>query len=199
MAADKRSVHTDALETLGTIIDSTQNRDAIHLGVEPIVAGEKLKPGMHVAILEGEAFQYAKNRVGMKAVGIVDPFLAEPVKQGERFWLVVYPRQITSLRHVWEHPDFPASVDVPSSEKSTDKTASEEWLIAFCEEKGPGYFAVMQRIEEFCNGDTGWSDEYLHFNDMDAHGEIPDEFWDHYEVVAGVRPKRPPTFFSCSC
>lgn len=31
---DKRSVFTDALETLGTIIDDTQKRDAIHLAFE---------------------------------------------------------------------------------------------------------------------------------------------------------------------
>lgn len=39
--SDKRSVATDALETLGTIIDDKQKRDAIHLAVEPVVAGER--------------------------------------------------------------------------------------------------------------------------------------------------------------
>ena len=43
MGSDKRSVATDALETLGTIIDDTQKRDAIHLAVEPVVAGERLQ------------------------------------------------------------------------------------------------------------------------------------------------------------
>lgn len=37
---DKRSVSTDALETLGTIIDDRAGRDAIHLAVEPVHAGE---------------------------------------------------------------------------------------------------------------------------------------------------------------
>ena len=94
--ADKRSVATDALETLGTIIDDTQKRDAIHLAVEPIVSVDDwLKPGDHVGLVEGGASANAK-----KFIGIVDPFLNEPVARGEWFWLVVYPRVINSLRHV---------------------------------------------------------------------------------------------------
>jgi len=57
MSADKRSVSTDALATLGTIIDDTAGRDAIHLAVEPIIAGEKLYPGQDVGISEGKAYQ----------------------------------------------------------------------------------------------------------------------------------------------
>jgi hypothetical protein len=46
----------------------------------------------------------------------------------------------------------------------------------------------------------GWSpDEYLHFDGEDAHGEIPDEFWTHLEVVTGERPPYRPKYFSCSC
>lgn len=55
MSADKRKVSTDALETLGTIIDSGQKRDAIHLAVEPVIAGECLAPGAHVVINQGVA------------------------------------------------------------------------------------------------------------------------------------------------
>ena len=115
--ADKRSVSTDALETLGTIIGPGEARDAIHLAVEPVVAGERLKPGENVGLgPDGKAYSPETGLTfpgcrQVKALGIVDPFLKAPVKAGEMFWLVVYPRQIRSLRHVWEHPDFPASTD----------------------------------------------------------------------------------------
>lgn len=102
---DKRSVHTDALETLGTIIGDNEHRDAIHLAVEPVEAGEWLVPDQADILVNGKAF----NRTG-KHVGIADPFLKEPIAPGQKFWLVVYPRMITSLRHVWTHPAF---ADVP--------------------------------------------------------------------------------------
>lgn len=106
--ADKRSVHTDALATLGNVIGSNEKRDAIHIAVEPVEAGaDNMKAGDHVVLIRGVAYPCLQGTV--TAVGIVDPFLERPVYKGERFWLLVYPRQITSLRHVWEHPMFPCS------------------------------------------------------------------------------------------
>ena len=108
--ADKRSVSTDALETLGTApLAETEARDAIHLAVEPVIAGEKLFPGQDIGLMHTPQGYCAVTRAD-KNLGIVDPFLKNPVMPGERFWLVVYPRQIRSLRHVWEHPDFPSPV-----------------------------------------------------------------------------------------
>ncbi len=46
--SEDRSVHTDALHTLGSIIGESEKRDAIHLAVEPVVAGERLTPGQNV-------------------------------------------------------------------------------------------------------------------------------------------------------
>lgn len=124
MSADKRSVTTDALLTLGTIHEEQQYRDAIHLGVEPVIAGDVLYAGEHIGIgKDGKAYGGATPNI--KPLGIVDPFLVDPVYEGDAFWLVVYPRQITSLHHVWEHPDFPASVP-----ESTDiSTISNEALM----------------------------------------------------------------------
>jgi hypothetical protein len=117
--ADKRTVSTDALETLGTIIDETAGRDAIHLAVEPVVAAHMLRPGDDVGFVEG-GVGYCEN-----PVGIVDPFLKERwVQKGQRFWLVVYPRQITSLRHVWTHPAFEEHKNAPTQSKAE----SEAWL-----------------------------------------------------------------------
>ncbi len=118
----KHTVSTDALDTLGNLIDETASRDAIHLAVEPIMADHSLFPGIHVGITdEGKASRYVSPHVG-----IVDPFLKEMVRKDERFWLIVYPRQITSLRHVWTHPAFDAvltsTITVPDQpEADTDE------------------------------------------------------------------------------
>lgn len=192
MSVDKRAVHTDALATLGTIIDESAKRDAIHIAVEPVVAGHWLRPGDDVGFL-------ADGTVGSHAetlVGIVDPFLKKAVGKGDRFWLLVYPRQITSLRHVWAHPAFPEVVQELSSH--TQKADSEAWLRKFIENSDcPGYETVIAKA---VNNDSRDKD-YLHFDNMDAHGAIPSEFWDHVEVVTGkmIPNYARASYFSCSC
>ena len=110
--ADKRSPSTDALETLGMIHFKPEARDAIHLAVEPVKAACSLKPGDRIGIIDGYAFPAGKHLKSADMVvpyhGIVDPFLPRAVEEGESFWFVMAPRMVTSLRHVWEHPDFPA-------------------------------------------------------------------------------------------
>ena len=103
MSADKRSVSTDALETLGMIHYKQEKRDAIHLAVEPVEASVRLAPGQRILIRDGKAVPPENG----KFHGIVDPFLPRPVEAGERFWFIMQPRMVRSLRHVWEHPDFP--------------------------------------------------------------------------------------------
>lgn len=185
-SGDKRSVSTDALETLGTIFEDG-GRDAIHLAVEPVVAGETLYPGQHIGTVDGVA--WATKLV--KKVGIVDPFLTEPVRPEQKFWLVVYPRQITSLRHVWSHPDFPEN-----SGGKTAREASEAWLRDFVSRSDcPSYEEVLGAALSNRDG------EYLFFRDQDAHGEIPPEFWEHVESVTGqtIPSDRRASWFSCSC
>lgn len=127
---DTRSPITDALETLGMIHFKKEKRDAIHLAVEPVTAGKPLKPGERIGIVDGFAYpigyQYVPdkhvksvgddgvNRVGLMCVyvpyqGIVDPFLTTDVQLGDKFWFVMKPREVRSLRHVWEAEGFPPS------------------------------------------------------------------------------------------
>ena len=96
------------------IITEAEGRDAIHLAVENVEAGERLVPGERIGLgPDGKAYAAPGFRANVvqgrtiKALGIVDPFLdVSFVQPGERFWLVVLPRTIRSLRHVWSHPDF---------------------------------------------------------------------------------------------
>lgn len=204
---DKRSTHTDALETLGFVIGPNEKRDAIHLAVEPTVAKDHLIPGSHVSV-DGRWVQPGDKA----AVGIVDPFLAKPVEPGERFWLVVYPRQIHSLRHVWTHPAFADAPEVageaPKLHKKFPFTAdeSEAWLRDFAKHNDcPDYdMLIAAASDESVESDDGYTcaykdGEYLHFGGIDAHGAIPPEFWSHVENVTGKKITDRPEYFSCSC
>jgi hypothetical protein len=189
MRADKRPVSTDALETLGTIIDERAGRDAIHLAVEPAVAAHGLGPGDDVGFVDG-GVGYCP-----KPVGIVDPFLKTPVKKGERFWLVVYPRQITSLRHVWTHPAFPETPNVIPP----DKAISEEYLRRFAkrlfsyygDEDGENQLTMLLECAE--SGCFGTDIEYGDDCEPTA------EFWEHFERYTGRKVKNRPTYFRCAC
>ena len=201
MSGDKRSVSTDALETLGTIIDERAGRDAIHLAVEPVVADIRLFPGQDVGL---DASGHATSMV--PPLGIVDPFLKQPVQPGERFWLIVYPRQITSLRHVWTHPEFPES-----SAANPAMTSSEIWLRGWCSQSGVAtYEQFIQAVKTGSSGklDEPYGDFYgLTFDDgrfctcgyENKEVSIPNEFWDHLEVVTGQKFRTRTDYFSCSC
>lgn len=195
MSGDKRSVHTDALATLGTIIGADEARDAIHLAVEPVIAAEKLWPGADVGILpDGKASTNAG-----KMLGIVDPFIKGGVRAGDRFWLIVYPRQITSLRHVWAHPDFPQAENITDDARpETDVEASKKWIEAFA-----------ARLDQTPNRLMSAATEWLEYSDYtyentetykDHWGEFP-EFWKHFSIVTGkdVDGRDGDYFFTCSC
>jgi len=183
MTDNKHTVSTDALETLGSQIDKFQGRDAIHLAVNPTEAAQTLLPGGHVKLdADGRA---VRADIG-KGLGIVDPFLEDTVKAGDWFWLVVYPRQITSLHHVWEHPDFPAA--------DNSAALSEKWLREFLDNIGSEHM-----FDEVINRATFHPDS-MTFGD-DIGGEITPEFWQHVERYTGTKlPEGPRAeWFSCAC
>lgn len=198
MSADKRTVTTDALETLGTIISENEKRDAIHLAVDNAIAAHTLRPGEDVGFLpDGTAGTCEK------PLGIVDPFLKNAVKKGERFWLVVYPRKITSLRHVWEHPDFQMAEDKPIKPSLDLRKNSIEWLQAEASKLGVyDYEELLVHAEYYLmdKGNGGYG-EYWSQGDRFEGESIPDEFWDHYEIVTGkYAPKEHRgSFLSCAC
>jgi hypothetical protein len=194
--SDTHKVSTDALATLGTIIDVFQKRDAIHLAVEPVVAGCQLNPGQRIGFrADGKAIPVS-HLTKHKTLGIVDPFLIGTVEEGQRFWLIVLPRQITSLRHVWEHPGFPATDSPePPADSALAKSILEEFgstadLTTYDDKNEPIYSVVMRALRGM--DENG----YVPF---DATGDIPDKVWDAYEMVTGKRVSERHEYFSCAC
>jgi hypothetical protein len=211
MAADSRSTHTDALATLGTIITEGEKRDAIHLGVENVIAATRLYPGYHVGWANKERTRVkVVDAYSDEAIGIVDPFLEDTINIGQRFWLIVYPRQITSLRHVWEHPSFPDSQETGGPVEAPDElkihktkvllqepqAMAKQRLMDFADSIGVDYDELLERADDFMRHGDYWS-EGGRFEGT----SIPDTFWDDYEKVTNttVQPDNKYNFFSCSC
>lgn len=222
MSADKRTPHTDALETLGKIHQFEEKRDAIHLGVEPIVAGiSGLRPGQDIGIgSDGRAYPVGSD---IKALGIVDPFIKQRggIKEGQSFWLVVYPRAITSLRHVWEHPDFPDS-RIPAMAEQKEPATEEELHQMHLLLEVPSAMA-LERIREYAKslGDgnhevtaeelietalgnmessNGWGD-YIVKGGLLEGVQVSDQFWTDLAIYKqiDIPEEKRGNFFSCSC
>jgi hypothetical protein len=173
---------------LGQLVIGEQHRDAIHIAVAPVVAGESLEPGAHVGLLPNGAAV-----CGYNAIGVVDPFLKQNVRKGQTFWLFLYPNTIKGLRHEWTHPAFE---QVPTS-ASQAMSPSEEWLRAFaltCD--GIGYDELMQAAERYLRTGAHFS-QGGRFEGM----YVPEEFWDHYEKATNtsVEGDQRGSFFTCSC
>jgi hypothetical protein len=192
MSADKRKVSTDALETLGTIIGPNEKRDAIHLAVIPAKAGQTLKAGEAIAYDSGTAVLDASG------IGIVDPFLAAPVKPGEMFWMVLRPRLIKSLRHVWSHPSFPDETGTHAEDYvSPEKVAAREAIERIAAGCDIGADEMIAGANDYLD-----NDEYLCEGGRWEGVSVPDEFWAHFKTLTGralPASKWSGNFFSCSC
>jgi hypothetical protein len=193
--AEKRSVHTDALATLGTILNLKDGpaRDAIHLAVEPVRAGERLKPNDDIGIKGGLAF---KARDGVPKRGKADPFITADIMPGDVIWLVIYPRQIKSLRHVWEHPAFPTETviaDLPDPKAATAKAVIEQQA----DDMGITYGDIMSYAEDYVRYGS-YAVDGGRWEGMGIDGE---KFWESWAILNPGRdvPEHKASFFSCSC
>lgn len=210
---DKRTVHTDALETLGYSIGPNEERDAIHLAVEPVVAGEYLKPGDHVRYEDGVAHKTKSYSHG--AVGIVDPFLMNVLRPGDRFWLVIYPRKIKSLRHVWECDGFPNSSGLKpktfeSAKMGKDLKIEEaiRWVHNYVDELNSecgeysdyssptSYDELMSYAETWTSRGGG---DYLNCGGLLEGVYTSEEFWEKFRIITGKYVNPQTNFFSCAC
>lgn len=177
---------------LGQKITSPQIRDACHVAVAPVIAAHKLVAGRNIGFdKDGKA---SANRA-TKFIGIVDPFLLEPVFEGEQFWMFLYPNTITSLNHVWSHPSFDS---VEEEQPISEKTSAEYWIRDYAQNEcdGLSYEDLMFAAEQY----EKFGDYLCQGGRFEGMG-VSDEFWDHYEIVMGkkVEDKNRGSVFTCSC
>ena len=180
---------------LGNLVspENYSKRDATHIAVAAVEAGENLTPGTHVGFL-------ADGKIGKKGknIGIVDPFLKVNVKRGDKFWLYLYPGSITSLEHKWSHPAFSEKQE----SKPDNRSASETWMRKWATEHmsydyyGDGNLSedesYQKAIEAGHNLNVGPYES--------ARDYIDNEWWNHWEIITSFkRPAEDNRYFSCGC
>lgn len=171
---------------IGKLIEGDAARDAIHIAIAPVVAGQQLQPGELIGL------QSAGSDVAVvcaNPIGIVDPFLKTTVVVGRRFYMFLLPNTITSLRHEWIHPAFVANAD--------EKLAAAKGQIQkAADDAGIDYEEIMEAAERYLK----YSDYLIQGGRWEGH-RLPADFWDHYETVTGVKvgDNERGSFFSCSC
>lgn len=173
---------------LGQLVTGKPERDAVHIAVIAVKAGEDLPPGEHVSMRDGKA--HSADRA--HAIGVVDPFLEYGPTRGDHFWLLLTPGSITSLRHEWGHPAFAASELTPEPSAGS-KDESMAWLRDCAE----GCDVSVSRLIEMARLGAVVSQGTEYGNDIDREA-----FWLHVERVTGEvfsSAHKGDTYFSCSC
>lgn len=96
---------------LGVPPESAGLKDAIHVAIVSVVAGETLKAGQAFELNEHRHAVAARGRNKKTLTGVVDPFGDEFINRGEIVWGIVHPDHVERVEHHWETDvDFSAPV-----------------------------------------------------------------------------------------
>ena len=204
----------DVADKLGTFLNGTEQRDAVHIAIAPVVADTELKPGQHIGFVEKNNFELVgplSPPSQYPTIGIVDPLLSGVIHKGQRFWMWMYPNTVTSLRHDWEHPSFPKQSIKPMKPSQEEialatqqliKDGSIEWMQDWANEhmslnyyddgnehlsKEESYKKAIEAGHTNCVGPYEEAKEY-----------IDNEWWDHWENITGCKGDRG-QYIRCGC
>jgi hypothetical protein len=181
---------------LGKIISGDMpDRDAVHIAIIPLVAGEDLYSGARVKLSSTSIDTAISSYYDTDAVGIVDPFLeCGNVRKGEKFWCFLLPNTINGLRHHWAHPAFDRTVESMNEHK--------KWLLEFCDK----WHFDCDELVEAATSDADWRYVVAHGRDLHDKSELDEGeyelFWYHMEGFTGQKfdeAHREGMGWSCSC
>jgi len=186
----------DPIKTIGKKLKGTEQRDAIHVAIMPVVCGEDyLNAGDEVGLVYGTTNTVKRKQsvYGLEILGVIDPFLGSThTKKGDVVWCFLKPGTITGLRHEWTRPD----IDNPKPPKSE----SERWLREFADKWNFDYHSMIQAAQEREGYVVARGIDLHSRSELDAGDEA--EFWRHIEAITGEEfseAHRAEFGWSCSC
>ncbi len=172
---------------VGTILTGPQQRDAIHMAIAPVFAAEDLQPGQHAGLIRGGATDRVTGDTD-EHLGIIDPFLKQTVKAGERCFLFLYPGTISSLRHEWTHEKF----------NRLDK--AREWLFFFSQKVCMPVDKILEISRQMLT--TGSYSFGMQETVQDQFNEHRSELLTHAAAILDIpvtKKKIDASYFSCAC
>ena len=185
----------DPIKTIGKILKPAEDRrDAIHIAIVPVIAGEDLWPGNPVCLVHGTTDTVKRMEQG-EHLGVVDPFLHKaqlPIRKGQRFWMFLNPNTVTGMRHEWTHPAFDQPHVAANESELWLRKFADRWNFDYDEmidaAQGRGEYITAMGIDLHGAGDLGTGEE--------------DEFWRCIEALTGKQfsaDLRNALTWTCSC
>lgn len=166
------SIETQA--KIGKLLDKGEKRDAIHIAVLPVVCDMDMKPGSRVAVeLVGDEYHAYVDKTS--GIGVLDPFLSDQVTRGSRCYVFIDPLTVVGMRHDWSHPALEVLPRVA-------KAKAEMRITEIAEANGMTFDLLMEAAREWVE-----HGEVYTLDDSQGGLGIPSDFWDHYEVLTGMR------------
>lgn len=188
---------------LGEIIEADRvvERDAIHIAVIPLEAHDEIDRGAFIRLkLNGKATQCE----GDESIGVADPYISDwCIEPGQKFWACLKPGSITSLRHEWTHPAFPAAaltLDPNSIAGQVARKLGETESERYIKDEGVEIDLTFEEMLQVAR-DYAKNGNYHNTGSNEAQLRDAAQFWKHYEIVTGekVPNSSKDSFFSCSC
>jgi len=188
---------------IGQLITTSRKRDAIHVAIIPVTAGELMEPGAKVTMdRAGRAVLAGDCNMG---IGYVDPQLQAPVEPGDAFWLFLHHGTIRTLRHEWTSDVFPVPDSVSASDITiitappAERAASEEWLREFAKDNfNPNRETAESYYATLLTGDCPAVHTETTARELND-GELGEELRKHIENVSGKRMQIWRGMFTCWC
>lgn len=177
---------------LGKLCPVDAERDAIHIAIAPVIAGDTFNPGTHIGFLDDGTVGPTKN-----TIGIADPFLKQTIIRNQRIYLCLYPNTVVRLRHDWHHFSFPREV--------TDRPVivEAEIYVKKCLESLCRYnvkkVGIEETYKEFMNNLIDNSSMYFHGEEITSWYELPDHFKDTLEILLGREIVTDDISIRCGC
>jgi len=151
--------------TLGRNPTEVGVKDAIHVAIVSVRAGESLHPGRRVTLNEHrEAVNDAKG------IGVADPFLKSRIKKGDNLWILMDASQIANVQHTWDH-----ELDFSPPERVV---AEGKQLARYADMLGVTYTQLTDAAYKLI--DEGVSSEYEGTLSQEELENALDDMWDFW-------------------